>query len=252
LAPPLDGLVQWVKGDVGVSQTDAPTRVSNWADQSGHSQDFTQPNAGGQPYILGDSIDGIPVITFGAGIDANKSFVTAANFKDRFGVDMDGGSPRTIFCVIKPDQSGAFGNRTGGILWNGNTWDSYFFIDPDGIIGPAGNGYAWMRTPGDFGNANVFTPTASYASTPTLSQHFSNGRPDLEFRINNVINPLTPATMFGAAGAASPATFSDSGSLAFLGGVSEILVWDYDLRTNPTALAQANAYIQLRYPSISI
>lgn len=254
-SPSTVGLVQWVKSDVGLTISPA-TRASNWADQSGQGQDFRQDgnNPGNAPYVLGDSIDGKPLITFGTGVDANKAFDTAANFKDRNGIDMDGAHARTILTVIKPQFSGAY-NRAGGPLWSQPSWVSYFFLDPTGIVGPVNGAYAWFNT--SYATANQFTPVSGgsggpYDGTPLLTEYFSSGRPDLEFRINNTMIPLTPTTMDGAAGGAAPAHFSDSNALAFLGGVTEILVYDYDLRTDPTSYTQTISYIGSRYASLSL
>jgi hypothetical protein len=254
--PASTGLVQWAASDVGLTIAPA-TRAAALADQSGHAQDWQQngANPGNAPFVLGDTIDGIPLITFGTAGIANKSFNTAANFKDRFGVDMDGAHARTSFVVVKPLFDGAF-NRMGGPLWNANSWWSYFFFDPTGIVGPVNGAYAWTDTGGGYGVANQFTPQdgsalGPYNGVPFLVAHFSAGRPDLEFRINNTITVLAPLTMHGAAGPASAAQMSDGG-LAFMGGFTENLVYDYDLRTAPAELAQTLTYLRSRYPSIPI
>ena len=36
------------------------------------------------------------------------------------------------------------------------------------------------------------------------------------------------------------------------GAIAEILVWDYDLASSPTARAAAIAYVAARYPSVPI
>lgn len=254
LHPPLLGLVQWTKSDVGLTVSPA-TRAAAWADQSGHGQDWQQNgnNPGNAPYVLGDDIDGIPLITFGAGVDANKSFNTPGTFKDRFGVDMDGAHARTVAVVTKPIFSGAY-NRMGGPAWEANSWDSYFFFDPTGIVGPVDGAYAWIDNVGDFAHANNFTPQngsggGPYDGVPRLVVWSSTGRPQLTFSIDGVDVPLTPTTMHGAAGPASQAEFGD-GLPCYLGGITEILVWDRAL--GPADLAALNAYIGSRYPSITL
>jgi len=255
LRPSSTGLVQWTRSDVGLTISPA-TRVAAWADQSGHGQDWQQTggNPGNAPYVLGDDIDGNPLITFGVGGDANKSFNTAAQFTDRFGSPMDGAHARSVLAVLKPIFSGAY-NRTGGPVWSANSWWSEFFLDPTGIFGPVNGAYAWVDNNGSWGDANQFTPVVSggagpYDSVPTLAEYFSPGRPALGFKINDVDVPLAPLTMHGAAGPASAAQLSDSSSLAFLGGLTEVLVYDFDLRTDATAYAKTLAYLASRYPSI--
>ena len=234
-------------------------RVALWADQSGQGQDWigggSTPQPSLFPYSLGDSIDGVPVFSFGVAGDANKVFRTAGLFHDRFALPMDGARARTIFVVAKPHFDAAYA-RTGGPLWEANSWCSYFFLDPGGIFGPLNGAYAWMDNIGAFGVANQFTPVPGGAGGPydnvgTLAIFFSAARPDLGFRVDNNPTPLTPAPMNGAAGPPSIASFGD-GLPCFLGAVGEILVYDYDQRTAPADLAQTLAYLRSRYPSIAI
>lgn len=257
LHPPLLGLVQWERSDAGLIVT-TPTRVAGMIDQSGMGQDWQQAggNPGSAPYLLGDDIDGIPLITFGVGGDANKGFDTTASFKDRFGSDMDGSHARTIAIVTKPIFSGAY-NRMGGTLWEATSWMTQFFFDPTGIVGPANGAYAWLDTAGNFGAANNFTPQdgsalGPYNNVPMLVMWSSSGRPQLNFRINNTPVVLAPLTMPGAAAGASAARLSATGSLAYLGGFTENFAWDYDLLLNPPAVSQLVSYIQSRYPVIPV
>jgi len=257
LRPAHTGLVQFTVSDSRIT-FGAPTRVVGWGDQSGHAQDWIGGSGGGNtnyPYILGDDIDGKPLITFGTAADANKILSTVANFKDRFGVDMDGAAPRTIYQVVKPKFDAAFA-RMGGSVWSATSWIAQFFFDPTGIVGPVDGAYAWGDVGGDYVHANNFTPQdgsalGPYNNTPFLLSYYSAGRPDLEFRINNVPITLAPTAMHGSAGAASRAFFS-SETLSFLGGATENLVYDFDQRTAPSDEGQTLDYLQANYPSIVI
>lgn len=244
LRPPLLGLVQWVKGDAGLSV--AATRVSSWTDQSSKGQDFVQPNGATQPYDLGDSIDGIPCISFGAAGDANKSMSTVANFVDRTSTPMDGASPRTVMAVIKPRFDAAWG-LLGGVLWSSSNWGALF----DQESSPPGN-WAWARAWRNTATAMQFTDATNYNGLPTLVEYQSPGSPALTFLLNNVAKALTPSTMPGIAGGAGPAILSDVPTISFLGAVSEALVWDYDLSTDPIAHTKAIDYIKTRYPSVPV
>ena len=55
--------------------------------------------------------------------------------------------------------------------------------------------------------------------------------------------------MYGTPGASAPAELSNN-SIAYLGSITELSVWDYDLETNPSAQARAVAYYAGRYPSL--
>lgn len=249
LRPPMLGLVQWIKGDADL--TVAATRVSFWGDQSGEGQDFVQlASPGNQPYDLGDQIDGIPCVSFGAGGDANKNMETLAAFHDRLAVPMDGAAARTIMVVWKPRFDAAFG-RTGGVIWSANTWGAYFELNPNLV---ADGAYAWLRTGGDYANGLQFTPVTGgaggpYNGVPTLTEWTSSGFPDISFLVNNALTALTPGALFGVPGAASNANLSGQ-SIACLGAFSELLVWDYRLDTAPAEHAKAIDYVRSRFPSL--
>lgn len=245
-APPLEGLVQWMKGDAGM--TVAATRLSAWADQSAMGQNFLQVAAGENPYVLGDDIDGIPLVTFGVAGDANKHLATPGDFVDRFSVPMDGSSARTVMAVIKPRYDAAYG-RTGGTIWGQSSWDAMFELRSDFVTDGA---YAWERSDGDYASALQFTPVTGgalgpYAGIPTLVEHASPGFPALNFLVNNVGTPLAPPVMYGSPSGAAAARLSIL-SIAFLGGIAELLVWDHLLTAEEHA--QAIGYINGRYPSI--
>lgn len=251
LRPPLTGLVQWVKGDAGL--TVVATRVSAWADQTDLAQDLVQPNGTLQPYDTGDSVDGIPCISFGAAGDANKELSTAANFVDRASVPMDGASARTVMAMIKPRFDAAWG-WIGGPVWQQSNWQALFDLEstdvPDGA-------YAWARAWRDFTSSMEFGPVTGgalspYNGTPTLIQFSSPGSPAGTFRLNNVLTALTPPTMPGVAGGVGVATVSTDTGTAFLGGLPELLVWDFDLETDPAAQLQAVNYMRSRFPSAPI
>jgi hypothetical protein len=251
LRPPLLGLVQWVKGDAGLDV--AATRVISWADQSAAGQDFAQPTVASRPFDTGDSIDGIPCISFGAGATANKSLVTAGNFVDRTATPMTGASARTVMAVIKPSFDVAWG-WTGGQIWSQSNWQALFDLEstfvPDGA-------YAWARAWRNPATAMAFTPITGgaggpYDGTPTLVEYQSSGSPALTFLLNNVATTLTPSTMPGVAGGTSIATLSIDTPQSFFGAMSELLIWDYNLSTDPVAHTQAIDYIRSRYPSLPL
>ncbi len=245
--PPRLGLVQWIKGDAGL--TVVATKVSAWADQSGFGQNFLQANPGNQPYSLA-TINGIPSISFGVAGDANKFMQTAAQFKDRNGVAMSGTSARTVMVVWRPRYDPAYG-RTGGYIWGqGDTthWNAYFELRSDVV---ANGAYAWTKTIGDYGNALQFTPIPGGAGGPfdgiaTITEWTSSGWPDITFRINNAVTALTPATMNSTPGTPDVASLSTQ-FIACLGAISEVLVWDYAIDAD--ARSQAIQYLTGRYAS---
>jgi hypothetical protein len=245
---PTVGLVQHLRTDLGL--TLSAGRPSAWADQSAMGQNVLQTTAGNRPYMLGGTIDGIPLMTFGTAGDANKFMETTGSFVDRSSVPMDGAAARTVMVVSRPAFDAAYG-RTAGALWSTNTWNSLFELRGDFV---ANGAYAWVRAGGDYASALQFTPVTGgaggpYDGVPILTEHSSPGFPALGFRVNNAATALTPSALYGTPGAASPARISGE-SIAFLGGFTEIAVWDYDLTTDPVAHAAAIAYFAATYPSI--
>ncbi|MES2339292.1 MAG: hypothetical protein V4537_14455 [Pseudomonadota bacterium] len=246
---PTIGLVQHFRSDLGL--TEAAGRVSAWADQSGFGQDFLQANALNQPYLLGGTIDGMQLLSFGTAGAANKFMQTAANLKDRNGVDMDGAAARTVIVVMRPAFDAAYG-VTGGKPWGvNNSWCAMFELRGDVVTDGA---YAWEKTVDDFGQALQFTPITGgaagpYDNVPTLGEWRSSGHPNFSFLVNNALVAVTPGSLFGTVGAGGLATLAFE-SIAFHGGICEVAVWDYDLSTNPTAHLAALTDFAARYPSL--
>jgi len=59
----LSGLVLWLRGDLGVTSTNANV-VSAWKDQSGNANDATETRDGLQPTLVASGIHGLPTIHF--------------------------------------------------------------------------------------------------------------------------------------------------------------------------------------------
>ncbi len=250
-SPPRTGLVQWVKGDAGITLVSG--RVSAWADQSGSGQNFVQGTAGERPYMLGDTINGIPALSFGVAGDANKHMGTAGNFVNRSNVAMTGSSARTVMVVSKPRFDAAFG-RTGGTVWSQGTWFALFELRSDLV---ANGAYAWMRAAGDYGNALQFTPIPGGASGPfdgtvIVTQHASPAFPSLGFSVTSREMTLAPSVMYGTPTTLPAGAQLSELAIGYLGSISEVLVWDYDLTTDPTAQAQAISYLAGRYSSLTL
>lgn len=243
------GLIQWLKGDAGVTLVSG-NRLSAWADQSGLGQDVLQATAGHQPYQLGDDIDGILGVSFGTAGDANKHMITAGDLLDRNGATMNASHARTVMVVTRPSFDPAYG-RTGGEMWNQSTWRALFELRSDFV---ANGAYGWMRVAGDYGNALQFTPVTGGAGGPydgvaIVVTSASPGFPTLAYSINNVSTTLTPANMYGVPGGAAGAVLSNL-SIAYLGSIVEVLVWDYEL--TGADLTAAYVYLASRYPSLGL
>jgi hypothetical protein len=61
---PISDMKLWLRADAGIAN--GPSAVSYWQDQSGHGNDATQFTAGGGPSLVGNEVNGRPVIEFTA------------------------------------------------------------------------------------------------------------------------------------------------------------------------------------------
>ncbi len=166
---------------------------------------------------------------------------------------MTGSSARTVMVVSKPRFDAAFG-RTGGTVWSQGTWFALFELRGDLV---ANGAYAWMRAAGDYGNALQFTPIPGGASGPfdgtvIVTQHASPAFPSLGFSVTNREMTLSPSVMYGTPTTLPAGAQLSELAIGYLGSISEVLVWDYDLTTDPTAQAQAISYLAGRYSSLTL
>jgi len=267
--PPTEGLILWLKGDAGL--TSVAGAATAWADQSGFGQDvglFPLGDAG--PFTGLESIDGVPAITFptdgGVGAVPGRALYRV-DLRDRFGAlfgyNVGERQPRTIIAMIRPRNSTAFFNVTGGmpVAMVSNPGFGAIF-DVESTDTPGGF-YAWSRgwrslSAGQTCEAPSVTAGAggTYDDQPTLAVWASTGFPVISFAVNNVNQALTPSTMPGATGPGAASFWIGRVNQAgpdFFGAMTELLIWDYDLTTDdPAGYAQAVAYMKGRYPSAPI
>lgn len=266
LQPPSLGRIFWVKGDVGLSP--ASGDLTTWLDQGGQAQDLDVISTPA-PQTGADAIDGIPAVTFPAGDDGAYA-ARAASLKDRDGNPVQFTNPRTIMAVIRPTAHDVV-NRIGGpvfatadqpnfeCLFQVEQW--FTFTDAWFIFDNLWSFSGFQRLAPD-------TTVATWEDVPVLAEWRSSGFPEIAFAVNGGADEQlqTPAsvlttTQAGAEAVAAGATFAvgncwnnGGGTIAanFHGSIAEIIVWDYDLSTNPAARAQALAYFAQRYPSIPV
>lgn len=70
---PKEELLLWLKAGEDITHQ-SETRVSRWADQSGHKNDLTQEDARAQPLLVNHSLNGHPVLRFD-GAQRNPDFL---------------------------------------------------------------------------------------------------------------------------------------------------------------------------------
>lgn len=266
IVPPPLGMIFWVKGDVGLV-SDGSDFVS-WADQGGQSQDLTVVSTPA-PQTGVDDIDGIPAVTFPAGDDGVYA-ARSASIKDRNGVPMPYTHARTIMAMIRPTLHASVGRIGGPIfstadqpnfecLFQVENWftfnDAWFIFDN-----------LWS-----FSGYQRLAPTTSIATwqdVNVLGEWRSSDFPEIAFAVNGGADEqlqtpgsIPTTTQAGAEAAAAGNVFgigncwNTSGNFIAAnlhGVVSELIAWDWDLRTVPATHLQAIAYWASRYPSVPI
>jgi hypothetical protein len=262
-APASEGLIFWVKGDAGLNSTGG--FATSWEDQSGFGQDVAEDALNPGPATGLDAVDGIPCITGPLGNQPGRGLYRfhPNGLRDRngdyFGYGAGEHQQRTILTVMLPRFSpGAF-NITGGLVSEMNSTPIFqplfnlednftpngFYLFSTGWRNPGTGALQGPDTPGGAGGV--------YNGVPTLGAWFSNGFNDIGVSINGVVMPLTPSVIPGPT-MAGPRSFGILrgvvGGLNFQGAIAEELIYDYDLRTNPSALYQTTAYLAGRFPSI--
>jgi hypothetical protein len=270
-APPSDGLILWLRGDKGV-RTDAG-KVTLWQDQTIHGQDVgpvgsgthvppaTQPGTAGSPA----SVDFNPQPASGA-FPWIQSLGRAAGLVDRNGAALNDHT-RSVFCVVKPNAGSTFpvgdmGPRIGGPLFNfgpypNSSWAaSYMWGDRNGGVDAQ---WAWV-TDGEFTFAAITaSPANNHAGEVIETEHHItrvgvslaslvaciNGQQLLLGAGHTTLPFIAPFP--GAFNVAFGDYNSDANLNCFMGQIAELLMYDYDVTTDATALAQVRAYLAAKY-----
>jgi hypothetical protein len=269
IAPPLEGMIFWVKGDADLLPTSGD--FVSWADQGGQAQDLNLTGVN-PPQTGVDTIDGVPALTFPAADDGAYA-ARASAMKDRNGNTLAQGTARTIMAVFRPTLHSTV-TRIGGpvfatadqpnfeCLFQIENWftfnDAWFIFDNIWSF----SGYQRLAP---------VTAVATWEDVNVLGEWRSSGGSvglAIAFAVNGGADqPLTDAgaipttVQAGITGGAAGNTFAvgncwnNSGNVIaanFHGCIAEIIMWDYDLSTNVSARNKAIAYFANKYPSIDI
>ena len=161
---PTSELLIWLKSDTGVDTLNGT--VSRWHDQSGNGNDVIQTDSSRQPLLLGNILNGKPVLRFN-GLHDRLEF-TSSNPMSKF----------SIFMVVKNDPGG--GQNPDHVMAFGplgGSWDSWYFIlfmgvdnvtDRIEIGGPDGGIRAVtpnLSAYGEWRNISITTNQTIYSTT---------------------------------------------------------------------------------------
>lgn len=265
--PPPLGMIFWVGKQGFPPAPELGGDFTGWLDQGGQSQDLNLTGAS-PPQTGADDIDGVPALTFSNDDDQQFASRNTA-MKDRNGDPMPYTHARTIMAVFRPTHHVAV-DRIGGPVFataDQPNFECLFQVENWFTFNDAMFVFDNLWSFSGYQRLGPVTALATWEDVPILGEWRSSGFPEIAFALDGAEQPLqTPGsipttTQAGAEGAAAGSTFAvgccwnNTGNLIaanFHGAIAEVIMWDYDLSTNPTALAQARAYFAGRYPSIPV
>jgi hypothetical protein len=256
-----EGLVFWVSGDVGVTESGG-LLTGPWLDRSGYDQHLNVVPSGYEPTFGVETLDGIPGVSFP--LDAGQKQISRAQtMHDRtgnpFGIDPGQTTTRSIFAVVRP-LTGPFGIRGGPVLSfrrGGSMFQCVFCYEPD-------------LAPGVFTvydcNWRYFVPISATPATdphdvPLLIEWRSeypdiqsavNGGADLTLTTNYPIALNHGDCDFGGAAPGFRLGYIDAGIGVgmFMGSIFEVMVFDSVLAG--ADLSAVRSYFAAKYPSLGM
>lgn len=264
--PPALGMIFWVgKGNADLLSTGSD--FTGWIDQGGQSQDLNLASTP-PPQTGLASVDGVNALSFSLDDDGDYASRNTA-MKNRDGDPIQYTDPRTIMAVFRPRHHVSVGRIGGPVFATADqpNFECLFQVENWFIFNDAEFIFDNIWSFSGYQILGPVTSLATWEDVWTLGEWRSSGFPNIASAINGVANPLqttsgVPTTVQnGAEGAGAGSTFAvgccwnNTGNLIaanFHGDIAEVIMWDYDLATDPDALAQARAYFAYRYPSIPV
>ncbi|MGA8594358.1 MAG: LamG-like jellyroll fold domain-containing protein [Bryobacteraceae bacterium] len=230
---PHNGLLQWLRADEGVVQSEAEpfASVTSWTDQSGHGSSATQSNAAADPaWVPQDGPSCQPAIRFDG-----SSYLT-------FHLPIDGLNAMTVFLVARANNDtsdGTFHSQHAALFWVENAfWGNTY-------VSPFQTHLAYRFGTTQVGNDPEVLRSSDIASDFTLTAAIHNGSTDSLYVNGKLLdtktgreNTLAGMTGEGFIGQGYQNTF-------FTGDISEILVYDRVLSDQERE--QVDYYLTTKY-----
>jgi hypothetical protein len=234
----ISGLTVWLKADTGITK-DGSNLVSDWNDQSGNGNNFSQSTAGNKPLYTASAQNGLPAIVF----DGSNDFLTTA-------ASVTLGTYSTFVvasrAVWKPSAyAGIWGHNfsaagtagralgvTGGAL---NNWQNNEFFS-------CGNGYGPSQTPYAFG------PIGTYSNSTYHLISAGNGTANSFVRCDraSVARAVVNAAVTSSSTRFSLGTWYLAASSDFWnGGIAEVLIYNSVLSS--TDIASVENYLRNKW-----
>ena len=215
----ITGLTVWLKADAGITK-DGSNLVSDWTDQSGNGNNFSQSTAGNKPTYTASAQNGLPAITF----DGTNDYMTTA-------ATLTLGTYSAFVVVSRPvwaasTYAGVWGHNfsaagtagralgvTGSAL---NNWQN-------NEIFSCGNGYGPSQTPYAFGPIGTKTNNSYHLISA------GNGTANSFVRINraSIARAVVNAAVTSSATSMSLGTWYLAATSDFWnGGIAEVLIYN--------------------------
>lgn len=234
----ITGLTVWLKADAGITK-DGSNLVSDWTDQSGNGNNFSQSSAGNKPTYTASAQNGLPAITF----DGSSDYMTTA-------ANVTLGT-YSIFVVA---SRAVWANLTNGGIWGHNFATNGLAGRACGVVGSAfnfwqnnelfsvGNGYGNSQTPYAVG------PAGTLANNSYNLIAAGNGSANSFIRLNkaSVVRAVTNATVTSSSTRMSLGTWYLAGSSDFWNGkIAEVLIYNSVLSSSD--ITKVENYLTLKW-----
>ena len=225
---PTTGLGVWFKADSGISLNGST--VSAWADQSGNSNNATQPVVSAQPTVASGVINGLPAVNF------------AGSANMQFNLPVNGLTGMTIFLVNANAAS-----YTGG---GGDVSNAPLFWDETAdwgtvYLSPFEQSVKWGFGTGQVNNMPSYTRPASIGTAFTLTDVVKNGTTE-----NLYVAGTLVATQTGVLGTIANTQSTGNLGVGYLstpwnGQIAEVIV--YTVALTDAQRQQVEQYLTTRY-----
>ena len=234
----ISGLTVWLKADAGITK-DGSNLVSDWTDQSGNGNNFSQSTAGNKPTYTASAQNGLPAIVF----DGTNDYLTTAATVTLGNYSTFVVASRSVWANLS--NSGIWGHNFAAAGTAGRAF---------GVVGGAfnwwqnnelfscGNGYGASQTPYAVGPLGTLTNNSYHLISAGNGTANSFARKDK----TSIARATTNAACTSSATRISLGTWYLAASSDFWsGGIAEVLIYNSVLSS--TDIASVENYLRNKW-----
>ncbi|MEI6035137.1 MAG: immunoglobulin domain-containing protein, partial [Verrucomicrobiae bacterium] len=236
-AIPGAGMMLWLRGDAGVTQTNGT--VSAWADQAGNGTiSATQATAASQPAFVSSGVNGKPVVRFD-GTDDNLAFSD---------VPVNTLTGMTIFMVSANaiNQAPATHANASAIFWSeASSWGTVY-------LSPYQSKVNYRFGTGQVNNIPTYTRASSVGGNFTITAAVHSGTSEAVyadgtsvFTATGKLAAIANTNSSGFLGRGNTNAGTPTSNYYFQGDIAEVIVYNRTLGAEE--LSQVNSYLSIKY-----